>query len=294
LKILLFTHPKKSIGDIESSITSVFRQKESELRRLASGKHQANMLSRTDSIFIQRAHSLGETIIELSHSDFHILLIYGVQDEIVLKVLKNIREVKRDTPIIIFSDKMRIEDLSEVDSRAMLLSNYPPRHDLVRELEPIILKSISERHKVVKRGKKSVTLVAPALDKEVQSLDIYIVDSEKASIDMAVETLTPLGNRVCGFQNGTSFLKRLRKEKPMLVLLDFDLPDLDGSDVLYWIRQRYTLEQLPVVMVSAQQDVSTVQALLAMGVSDYILKPINADRLKQVTRGVLDQIKRCA
>lgn len=71
------------------------------------------------------------------------------------------------------------------------------------------------------------------------------------------------------FTNGKSFLKNLYKN-PSVVTLDFYLPDLSGLEILNKIKEFNP--ELPVVIVSGQQDISTAIELLKKGVYDYVLK----------------------
>lgn len=77
---------------------------------------------------------------------------------------------------------------------------------------------------------------------------------------------------VVSASSGNKGLQMLATEKPDLVVLDVNLPDIDGFQVLEKIRQ---LSQVPVVMVTVKgQDVDIAQAL-EMGADDYIVKPFS-------------------
>lgn len=91
--------------------------------------------------------------------------------------------------------------------------------------------------------------------------------------------------QIGGFQilasarTGRQAIELIKALTPRLVVLDLYLPDLDGSEVLMTIRQ----SGLPtdVIMITAAQDVQTVQELLRLGVIDYIIKPFRFERLKR-------------
>ncbi len=90
--------------------------------------------------------------------------------------------------------------------------------------------------------------------------------------------------KIGGFQilasarTGRQAIELIKALTPRLIVLDLYLPDLDGSEVLKAIRQN----GLPtdVIMITAAQDVQTVQELLRLGVIDYIIKPFRFERLK--------------
>lgn len=86
------------------------------------------------------------------------------------------------------------------------------------------------------------------------------------------------------FTTGKELLANLYKN-PSVVSLDFNLPDMSGFDVLKKIREFDA--ELPVVIVSGQQDISTAVELLKKGVYDYVLKdPDTKERLWSVMRNI--------
>lgn len=74
-------------------------------------------------------------------------------------------------------------------------------------------------------------------------------------------------------------LKMLKEEVPDLILLDVYIPDVEGLELLWKIRQNY--KNIDVIAVTAAKEVATVEEAMRGGVVDYIIKPINFDRLKQ-------------
>lgn len=91
------------------------------------------------------------------------------------------------------------------------------------------------------------------------------------------------------FPDGKSLLKNLYKN-PTLVSLDYNLPDMTGLEVLKQIREFNP--DLPVVIVSGQQDVATAIELLKKGAYDYILKDQDTkERLWNITKNIRENIK---
>jgi DNA-binding NtrC family response regulator len=77
----------------------------------------------------------------------------------------------------------------------------------------------------------------------------------------------------------------MREHHPRMVLLDVHLPDLNGIDVLRAMKSAD--EFLPVVMVSAEESITTAVEALKAGGYDYLTKPINTDRLQVIIRNAL-------
>jgi DNA-binding response OmpR family regulator len=67
-----------------------------------------------------------------------------------------------------------------------------------------------------------------------------------------------------------------------LILLDLELPDGSGEDVLRELRREPGLLGVPIVMLSAQASRETIQRLMRAGADDYLTKPLEVDRAAEV------------
>lgn len=76
------------------------------------------------------------------------------------------------------------------------------------------------------------------------------------------------------YESGTSAMEGLVQDNPDLVLLDISLPDMEGTDVLRWIRDQEELKNTPVVALTAHAMAGDREKFLAEGFSDYVTKPI--------------------
>ncbi len=90
----------------------------------------------------------------------------------------------------------------------------------------------------------------------------------------------------CGYENivtaenGRDALDKMRERPVDLVLLDIMMPELDGYGVLEELRTDTALRDIPVVMISALEDVSSVVRCIELGATDYLTKPFNPVLLK--------------
>lgn len=66
-----------------------------------------------------------------------------------------------------------------------------------------------------------------------------------------------------------------------LILLDLNMPDISGLDVLEKIKSDSRLKQIPVIVISAENEKETVVKALKLGINDYIIKPFNTDTLQE-------------
>ena len=88
------------------------------------------------------------------------------------------------------------------------------------------------------------------------------------------------------YETGKEVLEKLADNPPDLVLLDISLPEMDGTEVLAWIRQQPQFKVLPVIALTAHAMAGDREKYLAAGFNDYVTKPILDEDL------LLDAIKR--
>jgi len=91
---------------------------------------------------------------------------------------------------------------------------------------------------------------------------------------------------ICGYsniltaENGREALEKMRSGPVDLVLLDIMMPELDGYGVLEEVRSDVALRDIPVVMISALEDINSVVRCIELGATDYLTKPFNPVLLK--------------
>lgn len=76
------------------------------------------------------------------------------------------------------------------------------------------------------------------------------------------------------YETGTEAVAGLEARRPDLVLLDISLPEMDGTEVLAWIRAHDALADLPVIALTAHAMAGDRERYLAAGFNDYVTKPI--------------------
>ena len=119
----------------------------------------------------------------------------------------------------------------------------------------------------------------------VEAFKIFIVEDDQMYAKILAYHLSQNPDyEVIIYTTGKELLANLYKN-PSVISLDFNLPDMSGFDVLKRIREFDP--ELPVVIVSGQQDISTAVELLKKGVYDYVLKdPDTKERLWSVMRNI--------
>lgn len=118
-------------------------------------------------------------------------------------------------------------------------------------------------------------------------IKVLIVDDNRASRDLIRAILKPVRCDVIEASNGQKALDLLRQEHPSLVLLDIDMPELDGIAVVKRIRQEAGFAKLPVVAVTAFAMEGDREKALAAGFTAYVTKPVRAAALRQQVQELL-------
>jgi DNA-binding response OmpR family regulator len=109
---------------------------------------------------------------------------------------------------------------------------------------------------------------------------VLVVDDEPQAVELLEEFLTAKGYAVVGASGGEEALRRLKEERPHLMLLDIRMPVMDGLEVLR--RAREIDREVGIVMVTAVNEESIGREALRMGAYDYITKPLDFDYLERV------------
>jgi len=76
------------------------------------------------------------------------------------------------------------------------------------------------------------------------------------------------------YETGAEAVAGLAADPPDLVLLDISLPEMDGTEVLAWIRKQPQFQKLPVIALTAHAMAGDREKYLAAGFNDYVTKPI--------------------
>ncbi|MFM8320615.1 MAG: adenylate/guanylate cyclase domain-containing protein [Chloroflexota bacterium] len=104
---------------------------------------------------------------------------------------------------------------------------------------------------------------------------LLLIDDNRVMRLLLAHALELQGHSVTGVENGRRGLELLRAGCFDLVLLDIEMPEMDGFQVLEAITADPALRYIPVVMISAVSDIASVARCIQMGAEDYLFKPPN-------------------
>lgn len=124
---------------------------------------------------------------------------------------------------------------------------------------------------------------APATSKQDYSqYRLLIVDDEEVSRQMIHMILSDHGfSNIDMCNDGHEAIALIKGDKTNydLVFCDWNMPIMSGFDVLKILRQSNTYRKLPFIMVSGERDVNRLKEAMQAGVSDYVIKPVDATKL---------------
>ncbi len=117
---------------------------------------------------------------------------------------------------------------------------------------------------------------------------ILVVDDQPKIVKIAQDYLENSGFQVVTAVNGTNALVAARRDHPDLIILDLNLPGMDGLDVCRQLRRQ---SDVPIIMLTARVDETDRLIGLELGADDYIVKPFSPRELVARVRAVLRRVK---
>lgn len=110
-------------------------------------------------------------------------------------------------------------------------------------------------------------------------MNILLIDDDQDIADFIVSSLSFSGFNVHHLLSGKEALKYIKTYDIDLLLLDWNMPDKSGVDVLDEVRIAYSPSELPIIMVTSISETQSIVSALGKGCNDYITKPINIENV---------------
>ena len=104
---------------------------------------------------------------------------------------------------------------------------------------------------------------------------ILIVDDRNTTRNILQTLVENSGYAATSVSSGEEALYYLEKMPFSLILLDIVMPEISGIELLKIIRQKYSMSELPVLMITAIEKSEDIQNAFSLGANDYIIKPID-------------------
>ena len=121
------------------------------------------------------------------------------------------------------------------------------------------------------------------------SARLLIVDDNKVNRLLLSRSVELLGHRIALAENGRIALDKLRKEPFDLLLLDIEMPELDGFAVLEQLKVDPKLRDVPVIVTSSIEGLDNIIRCIELGAEDFLPKPVNQVLLKARIGAILEK-----
>ncbi|MBN2279700.1 MAG: response regulator [Candidatus Marinimicrobia bacterium] len=142
-------------------------------------------------------------------------------------------------------------------------------------------------HHYIDHSKK--LMEKPEAQPEVPNLLVCAVDDSKLILKIYKSVLYEMGYDSMLFENPSEALAWLRQLKPAILCTDLNMPQMTGIELTKELRKTYSKSDLPIVMVTTQDDNPDMLAAKEAGVNEFVQKPFNAEKLSIIFRKYINQ-----
>lgn len=214
-----------------------------------------------------------EAIDIMSVEQFDLVLLDIMMPEVsgydVLQFITSENRIKDCTSVIMTSAITDRDAITQCIN--MGAEDYLTKPFQMRIVKSRVWRSLYNRRNLVEHKKFAV---------QPSDAHILLIDDQEMNLEVLSKRLKRLGYKVSTVDNGRDAIKMMADVYYDLVLLDIMMPIMNGFDVLDKVRNNAELSNIPVIMVSALDDMDSVKKCIEKGANDYLVKPINSVLLK--------------
>ena len=116
---------------------------------------------------------------------------------------------------------------------------------------------------------------------------VLVVEDNDLNMKLFCDLLEAHGYRTLQLRDGRNVLETVRNEAPDLILMDIQLPEVSGLDVIRWLKQDVALASTPVIAVTAFAMKGDEARIRAGGCEAYIAKPISVHKFMETVRSFI-------
>jgi len=127
-------------------------------------------------------------------------------------------------------------------------------------------------------------------DINLTNYKVLVVDDIVANTTLVKSVLAPLGYQILTANDGVKALEVVKNDKPDLVLLDVMMPNMNGHEVVQRLKANPDTKDIPVIFITALNDVRNIVKGFEFGAGDYIVKPFDINVLRVRVNNQIKQI----
>lgn len=123
----------------------------------------------------------------------------------------------------------------------------------------------------------------------MSSKTILIADDSRAMRNMLTITIESLGDyRIVEASSGFEALRLLPREHVDLILTDINMPDINGLELISYLRDNPNYRDIPVIIVSTEGSQKDIDRGRQLGANEYVVKPFDPARVQELIKMYLD------
>jgi CheY-like chemotaxis protein len=235
--------------------------------------------SAKEALAVLRAAAAGEAPFHLLISDVNMPEVDGCT---LLQWVRN-DPLLADTPVIMLTSGARPGDIQKCERLGVLARLMKP----VIQSELLDAVGMAVGGPATAAGTRPAELSAP--EQELRPLRILLAEDSLVNRKLAVGLLEKHGHTVAAVENGNQAVEAFRRQGVDVILMDVEMPELDGLAATQAIREieRTSGTHVPIIAMTAHALKGDRERCLAAGMDDYISKPIQATHLFEILRKVL-------
>ncbi|HIK10708.1 MAG TPA: response regulator [Oscillatoriaceae cyanobacterium M33_DOE_052] len=175
--------------------------------------------------------------------------------------------------------RQKIKDVTSIKTVAKVINENPSLYEAAKHLKTDALALAAMLQPLVKAGAVSVS---PYQTPKTNNGPIIACIDDSKTVHRNVKLiLEAAGYRVLSITEPAKALTALARHKPALVLMDINMPDINGYELSRLLRQSTQLRHVPIVMLTGRDGLVDKLRAKAVGAQDYVTKPFNPDQLLQ-------------
>lgn len=128
------------------------------------------------------------------------------------------------------------------------------------------------------------------MTQDERDAQIMVVDDDSDTLSILARYIRREGFAALEVSSGAECLRLAKQQPPDVILLDLMMPDMDGFAVCRALRADPATAEIPVIMLTARDDVDARAAGIEVGVSDFIAKPVVRGELAERIHAQLDML----
>lgn len=108
---------------------------------------------------------------------------------------------------------------------------------------------------------------------------ILVIDDDETILEIIQQSLKTNGFKTLTAQSGQEGLRIAAENKPDAIILDWMMPEMNGNEVLKTLKNDNALKDIPVMMLTAKDEINNISESLTLGAKEYIVKPFDLENM---------------